>query len=592
MRKMEHFSEILIVSIVLLLCIFVYLLASRTQTGYETSFYTGLPIWYFLIITLSFTLFTVLLLFYTAEEKKSLILIVTLLFVFVIASAWIFKYGKPYGIGDIYIHLFHITKIEEIGYLSRDNFYPITHILLVTLHSITTIDNYILITWSAPLLFPLFVIFVYLIGKEIFSRKVGWIAAFFVILSPFLMREQGALTPLILSYLFLYMGFLLLIKNLENTRFSSQILLLLFISSIMVFVHLQTAILFSSTVLCFYFMWIFLKICFKIQTKINWWIMCIIIFTILLFFIWIFWVNPYARKLYIGMLKTFYSSSSSPPSIEQRSVTIRPSEKFLVRRINIIITTILSAIILLYGLKNFKRNKFKNIPSSLFIVIYLAMCTVFYFASTIFISKEFGISGRYVWMASLVYPILMGYALYRIIYHDVKCSNNKKLIIRYSLIILFLSLLFFVSIMEMYPRPEQGYYSPYTTNNVFVGMKWGYAHMNHSNSKIMGGGDHFNALALYMFGEKDYSMFRGSTNGLLKFLGYDPQNYEHRGLHEIYKPDNKTQYIYYEPLMSYFLANPKYAKSIVTVQQTELDTKRNLQKIYDSKDFCVYKLLK
>jgi len=588
--KKNLLSKLPIIISVLSLCAFVLLVRSKSPSEYELSFYTNIPAWYFLIITIGFSFFTVYL-FFCEKYKKLLILFLAFLFTFTIGALWIIKYGRAYGIGDIYIHLYNVKKIYETAHLSADNFYPIMHIFLFTVSSLTDIDTYYMIIWTSPLILSSLVIFAYIIGKEIFNKKIGCIASLLAILSPLIMQPSGGATPWILSLFFLMISLFLFVKILKNTRLQFQILLVV-ISSIMVFTHILTSILFFSTLLSFYIIWTLLnKLYFKKSVEKNYWLISTAIFIILLISIWIFFINPYARRLFINAIKTFTLSFSTTASVEQTSVTTRSFGQFIVRRVNIVTTTLLAAVTILYGLKNLiknKKSKFKNIRPYLFIVTFLGICMVFYFAITIFLSREFGVSGRFIWIASLLYPVIIGYGVYKSVFH--KKVPLKKFAFKKFLIILLVSLFFLTSILEIYPRPDQGYYSPYTTDNDFVGMKWGYTHMNHSNSKIMGGGDQFNALALYMFGRENYEMFRGSTNGFLEFLGYSPADYRHRGTNEHYIPGHKSQFIYYEPLMAYYLANPKYAKSIVTVQQTELDTREDLQKIYDSKDFSTYNL--
>jgi len=617
MNKKNLEIKIFIIILLLLLCtfIFVYLLKSVPIYGYEPSFYLNIPIWYFLILMISFFFFTILLLYvYYSDingEIPVLFMIVAFVLTFVILSQWMIKHGSPYGIGDIYAHLGYVKQIYETGYLPDRDIYPITHILLFFINLFTNINSYIVITWMEPLLSPLFIALSYCIGKELFNKKIGYISVLFAVLSPFIMDVGGVgvLVPFILSFFILPMQFFILIKIFKNKKSQYKVLLLI-ISTAMIFIHLQAAILFFSALLFFLILQALAKRFinkFSLEhtreilkytedtTKIKNYLLMLMFIIFVLMLIWIFWLDSYAKNIFISILKTIsktISISHSRKSVQQTSITIRPFWYFVVRRINIIVTTFLTTCVTIFGLKvalkNLKRGKLKNISPNLFVAVYFGICAVSYFMSTALFSHEFGISGRYIWAASLVYPPIIGYGFYKLI-SKMSLSNRRELIIL-SIIIFILCAFFFTSIMEKYPRTEQGYYSFYTTDNVFMGMKWGYTHMNHSNSKIMGGGDQFNALALYMFGRENYEMFRGSTNGFLEFLGYSPADYRHRGTNEHYIPGHKSQFIYYEPLMAYYLANPKYAKSIVTVQQTELDTREDLQKIYDSKDFSTYNL--
>lgn len=144
--------------------------------GYELSIYESTPIfvWIFLIISIAGGLTIVLHQIYTEEYKSSnfwligfFVLIlnrVTLLYVPYIRGYYTWN-------GDNISHLGIVKSILYTGYVPNDIFYPITHILLSILISISGIPIEFIVNHSTGLLSILYVVSIYLLATVVLQSR-------------------------------------------------------------------------------------------------------------------------------------------------------------------------------------------------------------------------------------------------------------------------------------------------------------------------------------------------------------------------------------------------------------------------------------
>jgi len=613
----NNISPLALVGAFFLLAFFVYILHNLPLSStYEPSFYTGIPSRYFLFLSISFSLFAFSLWLsrnFSGKYKRQVLLLYIMLYImlliFVLSSLWIIKYGRFYGIGDPYIHLTEIRSILYEGHVNIDqNFYPSLHIFTAMLVEITNINASVLYMYLYPLVACLFGISILLLGKFVLSDNLDYLLLF-TIINPIILDIGSSVVPYLFASLFLPLMFYIFIKGKKEGYKSRLFLLLLIYSLFLVISHLQVAIVYIISVLFMYLVLTFLEKQLRMNRTKNSHDLSpsivknvFIIYIIYLGTVLSFWVIHayYLSRIAVSAsikIFNFLIGNVSIESIEQTRISLRSPIDFILKRIILLSETFLVAIIVVFiiyktiaHLRSNNRNIITNMYVYLFVLsIYIFVNGFLYVFMMKSISTEFGIHGRFIYLASLVYSVYLTYGIAKFL-TLIRKPKSKQII---SLLIMLLVVSFFIiGVLVKYPSPSLGYYSKYTTTNVITGTMWGYSHIDLESSKIMGGGDHFESLVIYLYG-KDSAYFRamyGSTNGLLKFLGYNPENYEHRGIHEKYIASGKIEYIYYEPLMEYFLANPKYASSIVTVNKSELNRKGNLIIIYDNLGMTVYKV--
>jgi len=585
----------------LFLVFFVYKLhhVSLSNT-YEPSFYTNIPYSYFIFLIISFSLFVFNCMNIEKYSKmyKITYWLLYLLLLFVLSSLWTIKYGRFYGIGDPYIHLIYIKNIISSGHVQiAQNFYPSLHIFVPMLTNTTNISFETLYTYLYPVIVCLFGMYILLLGKSVLSDNFTFLLVF-TIVNPVILDTSGTLVPFQFASLSLPLMFYIYMKA-EKKGYDPQLLTLLLIYGLfLVISHVQVAITYIIAVLFMHLAFLSLKKLRISEFKNdNRFILYLIYLGIILtsWIAYLYYLNKMAVSA-LSMIVDFLSGNVSIESIEQTKITFRSPVNFILKRIIVLSETFLVIVIIAFimykTIKYLRSNNRNIIPRNVYLCAlstYIVINGFLYVFMMKSISREFGIYGRFIYLASLVYPIYLTFGITEFLFL-IKKPKSKQ--IAFLLIILFTVGLFTTGVLVKYPDPSLGYYSKYTTNNIITGIGWGHSNINLKSSKIMGGGDHFESLIIYLYGKANpyFRAMYGSTNGLLKFLGYNPKDYEHRGIHEKYIATGKIEYIYYEPLMKYFLANPKYAPSIVTVNKSELNKKENLIMIYDNQGMTIYKV--
>lgn len=587
----------------LFLALFVYVLYHIPPSStYEPSFYTNIPSSYFMFLVVSFSLFAFncSLDKYLFKKYRIEVWLLYLLMIFVLSSLWIIKYGKFYGIGDPYIHLTEINTILCRGYITDQNIYPSIHTLVSILVNITSINVSILYMYLYLLVVCLFSVYILLLGKFILSDKYNPNFLFlFTIINPVILDIPGLLVPYLFASLFLPLIFYIFMKA-ELYGYKSQLSSLLLIYGLfLVMSHIQVAIIYIASILFMHLTFIFLKKLRTNEAKNDHTFTIYVIYLGIVIISWIVYIY-YLNKITVSALTYVFNylvGNDFTESMEQMKISFRSLDDFVLKRIIVLSETFIVIVIIAfiaYKIIKYLKSDNPNIITKRYVYlftlsVYILVNGFFYVFMMKSISKEFGIYGRFIYLASLVYPIYLTFGITKFL-SLIRKSKSKQ--IAFLLIILFIIGLFTIGVFVKYPDPSLGYYSKYTTNNVLTGIMWGHSNINLKSSKIMGGGDHFESLVIYLYGKANpyFKAMYGSTNGLLKFLGYNPKDYEHRGIHEKYIATGKIEYIYYEPLMKYFLANPKYAPSIVTVNKSELNKKENLIIIYDNQGMTIYKV--
>lgn len=582
MYKLDRVNNLLHIFSFATLGLYTYLIFNIHQIGYETTYYTNIPFWYSILPTISFLFYTYLIIVKRASNTYTLILYISLISV-LIPLLWYIKYGTFYGFGDIYVHFDIVTGILKNGHYSSKLIYPLLHTYLSIFSLITSNNIHLTFLGFHFVLFPLYILIIYLICKIFsFNNLEIYISLAFCVLNPFVIIDLSVIVPYVYSEVILLFALYTMMKA-QNENSTDWHIILIIIGISLVYSHFISAFTLIGIYITYYLINTaikkdIVKLGYSFHKNFGNYIILLIVF--LLF--WLYIVNTSAEHLINAMLQTFSTALFEKDlSVYQTSITTRTPIDFLIRRINIIsqVFLILMSCIYIYT----RKNKMYKEQIITYLSLYFLVNLLFYIVTTRFITQAFGISGRFVYYATLLFPPYIGYLL-----NGIVTSNVNRRNIRCYLIIFFIAGLFFMSLMTQYPRSEYGYYNPYTTDNSISGLEWGYNHIDWNGSKIMGGGDHFESLSLDLIGNETYPTMKGSTNGLIEFLGEDPSNYETRGVHDKYISDGKKEYIYYEPLMSYFVANSLYTDKIFTVNDIILSNKTSLQKIYTNRDFTAY----
>lgn len=154
--------------ITLALCIIA---TTPPATGYEISIYEAYPpyLWFFLTASITCGLF--IMVHQTFAERKSRWWVAgfsaILLANFIILLLPMFRGYAFYGRGDELSHLGMIKDIVSSGHIGKENFYPIIHILVVSLSYVAKLEPKLLMMIVSPLFFVFSMLCMYLLATKV-----------------------------------------------------------------------------------------------------------------------------------------------------------------------------------------------------------------------------------------------------------------------------------------------------------------------------------------------------------------------------------------------------------------------------------------
>ena len=231
--------------------------ATPPATGYELSIYDAYPpyFWFFIVASVSCGITILVHQAFTTEEKSNWWLAGLCIVVFanaIFLGLPFFRGYAFYSEGDVFTHLGLMKDIMATGHIGSGNFYPVVHLLGVSLLDITglkegLIANLLFVSWST-----IYLLNIYLLATVVSShrRQALLITAF---ASPLIYgNHHTVLHPSVLS---LFMVPLLLYfyhrrQNLQSGRVGSSIALILLVFAI-TFIHPVTALFVIAILLTF-----------------------------------------------------------------------------------------------------------------------------------------------------------------------------------------------------------------------------------------------------------------------------------------------------------------------------------------------------
>lgn len=182
--KVSSYFILKLISTILLIFILlaIILIKQNPVAGYELSIYSPLPVtvWVFLLGSIIGGIILVVNQAANSSKKTGnwwqigllLILLSNLVIV-------LLPYLRGYAFscsGDHLSHLGYVKNILQTGTLTTGNVYPITHIIIFQLSSILGISEEIVINFIGPLFYLLFVLFTYLLSREILPKTAAILA--------------------------------------------------------------------------------------------------------------------------------------------------------------------------------------------------------------------------------------------------------------------------------------------------------------------------------------------------------------------------------------------------------------------------------
>jgi len=175
--KINSYLTVLSIICFLLVALVSIIVWGSPATGYEASIYKATPpvfwgvMFFSILLGISIIVYQI---FKRWEENNNLYIIGLLLMILpyiLILSLSIIRGYILYGSGDVMSHYDYARSIYLSGHLSKDNIYPISHILAAQYTQILNLDIISLFSYI-PLIFNvLYVIFMYLLARAILPEK-------------------------------------------------------------------------------------------------------------------------------------------------------------------------------------------------------------------------------------------------------------------------------------------------------------------------------------------------------------------------------------------------------------------------------------
>ncbi|MGV9141691.1 MAG: hypothetical protein ACOC1X_02000, partial [Promethearchaeota archaeon] len=247
-----HFLGILAIS-----CVGFFLLIVRSTPveGYEVSFYENTPYYSWAFLVFSFIIGSYLLL--NAGTKRIPVsyqyygIVSLMLIFFSVLSAPVIKYGTIYTKWDVWYHLGYSANILETGIINlHQNRYPGLHILTSSLKLVSGVDLVTIYKFIFPILFPITVLFIYMLAKLLLSEKIAVTSAVAASVVPGVHTFGFKVAPwdfsLFLMPLVIYMYF----KLLRESSITNKILFIILLASTLV-IHILGAIILVGSFLIF-----------------------------------------------------------------------------------------------------------------------------------------------------------------------------------------------------------------------------------------------------------------------------------------------------------------------------------------------------
>ncbi|MDI9633245.1 MAG: hypothetical protein QFX32_04220 [Methanolinea sp.] len=445
------FSNLLTIAIIL-----AFLFPAK---NYEISIYENLPFFSLFIFIIVPILITIILIYLIFNKNIPFILFCSFLFLLVLNRLivqWLPFIRGYYTITGDHISQIGICKdIIQYGFFGKDNFYPITHILLSITNLISDISIIDLGNYSTGIISGLFLLWIYILSKKITNdKKIQYLCLIFASIT-FFSRYELYLMPNGWSIFFipyiLYLFYIYFIEKQKNFKIPFLLSLL-----IIPYFHPLTAL---YLIILFILIGIILILIDYILNKYDFSIILndfpktpIIVLSIS-FFSWILSFNvfydnirSFINALSGGDIPTFFDRVNI--GISKLNLDIFDFILFLIREVGqtfiYIILSLISFCILIKSKDYFKSYKF------LFILFIISGFTIFLYFSTVFnlLPGLSTIAGqRLIAYMSIFMPIFVGYGFLNI-------SNNifdKFIKIGFIILILSSSIL---SILSFHPSPH------------------------------------------------------------------------------------------------------------------------------------------
>ena len=158
-----------------ILCALIVIICTPAANSYEISIYSAFPwfFWVFLIFPICIGLASVVQ--FANSQNKSHLWIIGILMIllsnFIVLTLQLSRGYALYGNGDTLSHIGYIKDIFYNGHISIQSYYPVFHVLISMLSSISSISYMNLILCFPAVFSVVYTILIYILAKKLFNKK-------------------------------------------------------------------------------------------------------------------------------------------------------------------------------------------------------------------------------------------------------------------------------------------------------------------------------------------------------------------------------------------------------------------------------------
>lgn len=497
---MKIFFIILSILLTVALCI----LNLFYDGGYNLSIYDQVPIisWIlFLILNVS----GIIIVLYAIDKEKGYWKL-GMLFVILINLIVLFLpllLGYQYNIsGDQLTHMGYILDIMNSGHFSQD-VYPLIHVLVVQISLLFSIPLIRAENIAGAFFYPLYVLSIYLISKDVFNEKVAAVSALSGTILFF--YYYATIIPFGISLLVLVLAYFLYLRYTDKKNSGIAGLLFILLAALTPF-HPVTLFLFIFAILIIEIGKLLYSRLFTQKEnersnhlKTNQVVILTFTFALIgfIFFnLWL-WSNYLVwNKFVSGLVDLFSSTLATEPLVDKASESLNGLGFSLIDTIELFIKmygpvfvygvlSVLAVLPILSRLIERKSTFFSKIQLNERSYFLLALILIFFSLLSVidFVKPLTSLnSGRLMYTAIIIFPIFGGLTLYLILKTKVVGIPNpltgKKLLklninkIVFPMVILIIAFSSITSIFALYPSPITYQSNIAVTNEQIQGVKW------------------------------------------------------------------------------------------------------------------------
>lgn len=475
LKKNSFPTVLIILAFIFFILSLVIVNETPPANGYEISIYGAYP-WYFWIFFIgAIFLATIVFIYEIFSEKKTnrwiLSFFVILLgnFVFILLPLLRGYCSIGSASADVFTHIGWIKEILQVGHISRDNFYPIIHIFIISISDLLDVPVTAVVQFTPAFFWILYPPFMLLMARSITknNRQAMFIAAFsFPLLFSIF---QVTIHPSFLSFIFLPLLLFAHHRRNSSERKIEMTILIIILCFLIVFFHPMTTLI---TVVIFS-IFIVLNI---IGNKKNYTAITILLILLLSFFTWYSSHGAGQHALYSIYKNLFYGSDFTAAThylstLSMVNLSVFQSIMLFGLRYGAIIIYSFIAFLcfVIVGKKIVFSRKIKDMEFLYSMQLVAGFITVGAMTFGNFIATNPIRTSRYFLMIATV---LIGLIIYPL---SKKYQKQKRRFTKYFSLSLITILLFFssaVCIFNVFPAPVNWQPNSQFTHMNFDGSAW------------------------------------------------------------------------------------------------------------------------